>query len=104
MNIYIIFGLLILYAVSEIFHRRERKSLLNRIMSKDYGEYKYFVDKYPKDLKEVERIRKEVRKQPANEIDFSKNPEDEKAYEKFVKGLEEEWSEDEIDKSKIKRE
>lgn len=91
------------YAISEVFHRRERKDLLNRIMSRNFEEYQYYDKKYTRDLKEVDTLRKDIRKEQRIEAELpaEKLVEEKEAYEKFTKGLEEDWSEDEIDKKKV---
>jgi hypothetical protein len=77
---YLIIALLVLYAVSEAFNRRERGKLLNRIMAKDLPQFKYYEDKFKKDMAEVERVRDEAReerteakKEIEDEDDFEKN-------------------------------
>jgi len=61
MTEYILIAVLILYVVSEAFHRQERSKLLNRLTAKDYAQYKYYEDKWKGDLKEVEQVRDEAR-------------------------------------------
>jgi hypothetical protein len=57
---YLIIALLVLYVVNEAFNRIERTKLLNRLMAKDYKEFKYYEDKWKGDLKEIEVAREEV--------------------------------------------
>jgi hypothetical protein len=77
---YLIIALLVLYAVSEAFNRRERGKLLNRIMAKDLPQFEYYENKFKKDVAEVERVRDEAReerteakKEIEDEDDFEKN-------------------------------
>lgn len=55
--VYIVIAVIALYAASEISHRLERAKLLNRLMARDYGQFKYFEDKWKPDLKAVEEAR-----------------------------------------------
>jgi hypothetical protein len=60
---YILIAVFILYVVSEVFHRIERDKLLNRLMAKDYKEFKYYEDKWKGDLKEIAAVREETREE-----------------------------------------
>jgi len=75
---YIVIALIVLYVVSEAFNRVERTKLLNRLMAKDYKEFKYYENKWKGDLKEIEKVReenreerKEVKKEAAEEDEDS---------------------------------
>jgi len=75
---YIVIALIALYVVSEAFNRVERTKLLNRLMAKDYKEFKYYENKWKGDLKEIEKVReenreerKEVKKEAAEEDEDS---------------------------------
>lgn len=73
---YIIIALLVLYVVSEAFHRIERDKLLNRLMAKDYKEYRYYADKWKGDLKEVATVREETREELKEELKTAKKEEE----------------------------
>jgi hypothetical protein len=81
---YLVIALLVLFTVREAFTIRERNKLLNRLMAKDYAQYRYYEDKWKGDLKEVERIRDESRAEAkpepesgkADTVDLSKFDED----------------------------
>lgn len=51
-----------LVAISEGFHRRERGELLNRLMSRDYAQFRYYEDKWKGDVKAIEQAREDDRK------------------------------------------
>jgi len=63
MTEYIIIALLVLYVVNEVFHRRERGQLLNRLMARDLPQFKYYETKFKKDVAEVEAVREEAREE-----------------------------------------
>lgn len=44
-----------------LLERRERRELMNRLMAKDFKEYKYYDKKFDKDIKEEEKIHDEAR-------------------------------------------
>jgi len=50
---------MVLFILREAFNSRERRELLNRLMARDYAQYRYFEDKWKPDLKAIEDIRKE---------------------------------------------
>jgi hypothetical protein len=58
---YIVIALIALYVVSEVFHRKERGQLLNRLMAKNLPEFQYYETKFKKDVAEVEAVREEAR-------------------------------------------
>jgi hypothetical protein len=58
---YVVISLLVLYVVSEVFHRRERSQLLNRLMARDLPQFQYYETKFKKDVAEVEAVREEAR-------------------------------------------
>jgi len=72
MTEYIIIAVLVLYVVNEVFHRRERGQLLNRLMAKDYKEFRYYQEKWPGDLKEIEKVRDETREELKEELKTAK--------------------------------
>jgi len=72
MTEYILIAVLALYVVSEVFHRRETEKLLNRLMAKDYKEFKYYEDKWRGDLKEIEKVRDETREELKEELKTAK--------------------------------
>jgi len=72
MTEYILIAVLVLYAVSEVFNRRERTKLLNRIMAKDLPQFKYYEDKWKGDLKEIKSVREETREELKEELKTTK--------------------------------
>lgn len=86
-------------AISSVLHAKERKTLLNRVMARNYEEFKYYEEKYPEDIKEVKKMRaddREEREEPKEE------PLDDAKAREFEQHLEEDWSPDELDIEKIK--
>ena len=69
---YLIIALLVLHVVSEVFHRRERGQLLNRLMAKDYKEFRYYQDKWKGDLGEIAKVREETREELKEELKTAK--------------------------------
>ena len=58
----IVFSAVVLwFIVKDAINHRRTDKLLNRIMAKNYEEYNYYEEKYPGDLKELDRIRDESR-------------------------------------------
>jgi len=91
---YASFALVIIILAFHLYKDRKYEkridSLLDRLMAKDYGEFKYFRDKWGKDVEEVAKLRKEARKE-------RNAPEDEKEGESEKVDLtefEEDWKEE----------
>ena len=61
MAVYILAALLV---IQDILHRCERKDLYNRIMSKDYKEYKTADKPLPKHISAHRRVIQKWRKKP----------------------------------------
>lgn len=86
-------------AISSILHAKERKTLLNRVMARNYEEFKYYEEKYPGDVKEVKGLREEAR---IEREETKKEPLDEVKTKEFTQNLEEDWDSEEMDLEKIK--
>jgi hypothetical protein len=97
---YIIYALLGWLIVSDLLNRHERIKLLNRVMAKNYQEFEYYDKKYEGDLKEVEALRDESRDGRVEEIQANEELED-KDNRKIMDAFDEDWANDEIDKTKI---
>ena len=63
MTEYILIAVIVLFTISEVFNRRERAKLLNRIMAKNLPEFQYYETKFKKDVAEVEKVRDEAREE-----------------------------------------
>ena len=64
MNLYeflLIVIILLMMVGFYLLERRERRELNNRLMAKDFKEYKYYEKKFDKDIKEDEKIHDEAR-------------------------------------------
>lgn len=82
--------LLALVLVNDLIWRRWTDKLLDRIMATDLKEYRYYQDKYHKDVKEVERIREDERiKEHVTAVGKDKDAE-------TLDNLEEPWPKDEM--------
>lgn len=68
-------GVLVVFVLFEILHYFERTKLLNRIMAKDYGEFKYFEERHKKDIKAVEKLREVELKEERSSIPADKRAE-----------------------------
>lgn len=95
----IVGGAILWNAVSTIFNNKERRVLLNRIMSRNYEEFKYYEEKYPEDIKEVKKMRTETR---TEREELKEEPLDIARAEEFEAELEEDWSPEELNLEKIK--
>lgn len=90
------------YVISDILNRLERNKLLNRLMAKNYQEFEYYDKKYEKDLKEVESLRDESRRDRTTGDSEPVQPPDESAEaERIIAAFEEDWGEGEVDKTKV---
>lgn len=47
-----------------ISHAKEKEELHNRLMSRDYADYKYFKDDFPEELKHRSEMLKKEREKP----------------------------------------
>jgi len=63
MTEYIVIAVIALYVISEVFNRRERGKLLNRLMARDFAQFNYYETKFKNDVKEVEAVREETREE-----------------------------------------
>ena len=90
MSLYLMFGLLLLvffyHAYRESKRDKQLESVLNRLMSRDYGEYRYYQDVWEKQIKQAER----ERKKQVEEAQIS-SP---KPLEEDLSAFEEDWEEE----------
>ena len=94
-------GAILWNAISSILHAKERKTLLNRVMARNYEEFKYYEEKYPGDIKEVKGLREEARTE-REETKSTTEPLDEARAKEFAGNLEEDWDSEELNLEKIK--
>jgi len=58
----IVIGLLTIWIIiKELKYERREDKLIDRIMSKNYQEYRYFQDRFQKDIAESDKVRAEMR-------------------------------------------
>jgi len=85
-------------------HIKERKSLLNRIMCKDFEQLNYYDTMFKGEVKELKEQRDEVKKEYKEGEEIKE--EEGKKYEKeiaFIEGTDEDWSEEEIDLEELRK-
>lgn len=58
----IIVSLFSFLIIKDFWHERRLDKLLNRLMSRNYAEFRYYQDKWEKDVKDIEHLREETRK------------------------------------------
>jgi len=85
-------------------HIKERKSLLNRIMARDYEQLNYYDTMFKGEVKELREQRDEVKKEYKEDAEDKKG--EDKEYEKekaFIEGTDEDWSEEEVDLEELRK-
>ena len=90
---------LALMVVQAIWYEKRIKDMTDRLMATNFEEYKYYKKKYPTDLKEIEKLRKDARKEDTRtetELQFH-NPETIKRLGRF----EEDWGAEEVDEKQL---
>jgi len=106
MNIYlfvviIVAPVIIAEIIFRFLHFRREERLLNRLMAKDYKEYRYYEKEHIKDVEEKESIRDEARDERDEFRKETKLDEEIKRAEKQIadvpqrKDFEEEWEKEE---------
>lgn len=84
------------FALEFLSNRRVERvidKMLDRILSKDLDQYKYYQDKWKGDLKELERVREEAhRPEVPDEIDREIKAEKSKEGKVNLDDFEEDWS------------
>jgi len=84
-------------------HIKERKSLLNRIMARDYEQLNYYENMFKGEVKELKDQRDIVKKETEEEAEIKRgNDEEFKKEREFIEGTEEDWDEEEIDLPALK--
>ena len=83
--------------VKDAIAQRRVDKLLNRIMAKHYEEFKYYEEKYPEDLKELQTMRAESRVEQKEVVEHELFENDEIDLAQF----EEDWAASELDQSKL---
>lgn len=100
MDISLIFSgvFLVLIIAQAIWYEHRQGKLINRIMAKNYEEFRYYEHKYPRDLKEIEKLRKDARNtEEEAELQFH-SPDTIKSLDRF----EESWGAEEVDEELLK--
>lgn len=82
---------------------RERKSLLDRIMARDYEQFEYYQKMFKGEVEELKEQRKEAKEEDREDAEIKKEMDLEYTKEKeFIKGTEEDWEESEIDLKELR--
>jgi len=89
-------GVLFWHVISEFLHRLERQKLEDRLMARNFQEFKYYEEQFPKELKVVTK----AREKEMDKIFEEKEVEDE-SVKKFKNEVEEDWSTEAIDSKKL---
>ncbi len=92
----------VIVLLSYLFYK-ERSRLLDRIMATSYREYEYFQKQYEKDSEELDEARKVARSEGKEDDEIKEEMDLEfKKEKKFVKGLDENYEEGEVDLPKLR--
>jgi hypothetical protein len=97
----IIFGVMAgISVLREFWYMKEKKSMLNRVMSRNYQEFEYYDKAFKKEVKEMGELRDEVRDSRETEKmeEVEVTPRERL---NALDGLEEDWDEDDIDMNKL---
>jgi len=85
-------------------HMKERKSLLDRIMARDYEQFEYYQKMFKGEVKELKDQRDEVKKEISEDDEIKKEMdltfEKEK---KYLEEMKEDWDESEVDLSELRK-
>lgn len=108
---YVGFGVVtLLLFLERIWHRIDMAKLLDRMMAivdaKSYEMMRYYTKQYPKDVKEIDKIREEerkIRKMEEQDVfqDDSTNVKDKEKAREFLSNMASDWGADEVDIAKI---
>jgi len=102
---YLILGVVAIGALvlQEWLHMRERKSLLDRVMARDYEQYEYFQQQFKGEVEELKNQREDAREEKSEDDEIKKEMDLEYEKEKeFIEGTEEDWDENEVDLEKLR--
>ena len=87
----------------EWLQRKERRELLNRIMSKDYSQFEYYQKMFREEVDELGKLRDEARDEKKKEVDDFAEEDREYAKEKtFVEQVEEDFPVEDVDLPKLR--
>ncbi len=99
----IYFVILSIVAIAALFfqgwlNQKERKSLLNRVMAKDYEQLNYYETMFKGEVKELKDQRDVVKKETEEEKEIKEELDLEyKAEKEFVEKSDEDWEIEEVD-------
>ena len=81
----------------------ERKTLLDRIMAKDYAQYEYYQKMFKEEVDELTKLRDDTRTEKKQEDEFDKEMDKEFSVEKkFVEGIDEDFAVEDVDLPKLR--
>jgi len=102
------FVILSVVAIAALFfqgwlNQKERKTLLNRVMAKDYEQLNYYESMFKGEVKELKDQRDVTRKEMGEDEEIKKEVDAEYAKEKeFIEGTDEHWNEEDVDLPKLR--
>ena len=82
---------------------KERKSLLNRLMARNYEQFQYYEQMFKGEVEELKKDRDEVREEKTEDDEIKKEMDLKyKKEKKFIEGTDEDWEEEDIDFKKLR--
>ena len=102
---YLILGVVAIAALffQQWLHIKERESLLNRVMARDYEQFQYYEKMFKGEVKELKDQRDVIKEEDKEDAEIKKEMDLEYTKEReFIKGTEEDWEESEVDLEKLR--
>ena len=105
----IYFVILSVVAIAALFfqgwlNQKERKTLLNRVMAKDYEQLNYYENMFKGEVKELKDQRDVVRKEMGEDEESKKEEDAEyKKEKKFIEETDEHWNTEDVDLPELKK-
>ncbi len=96
----IIFGVMAgMSMLRELWNRKEKKVMLDRVMARNYQEYEYYQGMFKEEVNEMKKLRDEARDTRVVEPLEDITP---KESSTLLDSLEEDWNAEDIDMEKLK--
>jgi len=95
-------ALFIWHVFSEIQHRKTESTLMDRVMSKDLGEFNYFQRTHPVEVKALAKEIEATKAAPEMETTELREPED-AAVSAFLREVEEDWMPTDLDPKAVRK-
>ena len=85
-------------------HIKERESLLNRIMARDYEQFEYFQKQFKGEVEELKDLREDAREKKGVDTEIKEEMDLEYKKEKeFIDKTDEDWNEDDVDLPELRK-